>query len=75
MPIKVPQASPVIGFGLKTKKSSEALPVRTIEVNTDAPFGSFAYELAVTAACLAAKAKEQAELQQQNQKSDAAIAA
>ena len=63
MPIKMPQASPVIGFGLGTKKATETLSVRIITVDTDAEFGSFEYERAVIAAALAAKAKEQAEFQ------------
>jgi len=63
MPIKTPQATPVRGFGLGTKKSTDTLPVKTLIVDTEAEFGSYEYERAVIAATLAAKQAEQAELQ------------
>ena len=46
-------------FGLNTNKSSGALPVRSVEVESDDPMGSHGYEESVRLACRAAKAKEQ----------------
>jgi len=62
MAIKTPHASPIRGFALGTKKSTQTLPVRTLIVNTDAPFGSDAYDRAVKAAALAEKKAAQWEL-------------
>jgi hypothetical protein len=71
MAIKTPQAAPVRGFGLRTNKSTETLPVRTLIVDTDAPLGSNAFEESVRHACLAAKAEDQRRLEvEQNAFSD-----
>jgi hypothetical protein len=51
-------------FGVSAKKSSGALPVRTVEVESDEPLGSHAYEESVRLACRAAKAKEQRMLEE-----------
>ena len=51
-------------FGLNTNKSSGALPVRTVEVDSDDPSGSHAYEESVRLACRAAKAEEQRALEE-----------
>jgi hypothetical protein len=56
-------------IGLNTKAATEMLPVRVLEVNTTAEFGSFEYEHAVTAAVLAAKRAEQEGLQEQQSNS------
>jgi hypothetical protein len=66
MPVKPPQATPVRGFGLGTKKATQTLPVRTLIVDTDAPLGSNAFEESVRRACLAAKAAEQLEMEQKD---------
>jgi hypothetical protein len=50
-------------FGVHTRKAMEALPVRTIFIETDAPLGSNAFDEAVRLACLKSKQAEQAELQ------------
>ncbi len=46
-------------FGLNTNKLSGALPVRTVEVDSEEPLGSNGYEESVRLACRAAKAEEQ----------------
>ena len=51
-------------FGLNTNKSSGALPVRTVEVDSDEPLGSHAYEESVRLACRADKAREQRMLEE-----------
>lgn len=51
-------------FGVTTKKSSGALPVRTVEVESDDPLGSHRYEESVRLACRAAKAREQRMLEE-----------
>ena len=51
-------------FGLNTNKSSGALPVRTVEVDSDDPLGSSGYEESVRLACRAAKAEEQRMLEE-----------
>jgi hypothetical protein len=51
-------------FGLNTKKSSGALPVRTVEVDSDDPLDSSGYEESVRLACRAAKAEEQRMLEE-----------
>ena len=51
-------------FGLNTNKSSGALPVRTVEVDSDDPLGSSGYEESVRRACRAAKAEEQRMLEE-----------
>ena len=51
-------------FGLNTNKSSGALPVRTVEVDSDDPLGSSGYEESVRQACRAAKAEEQRMLEE-----------
>jgi hypothetical protein len=59
--------SPTSKFGLNTAKATEFLPVRVIEVNSDAKFGTVAYEEAVRLACLKAKqAEQEAFLKEQN---------
>ena len=63
MPIKTPQAAPIQGFGLGTKKATETHPVKVINVDSDAKFGTVAYEEAVRLACLAAKAEDQRRLE------------
>jgi hypothetical protein len=60
------QSPPLIPskFGLNTNKSSGALPVRTVEVDSDEALGSHGYEESVRLACRAAKAEEQRMLEE-----------
>jgi len=51
-------------FVVNTNKSSGALPVRIVEVDSDDPLGSSGYEESVRLACRAAKAEEQRMLEE-----------
>ena len=50
-------------FAQSTNRSSGFLPIRNLEVDTDAPLGSNAFEESVRLVCIAVKRAEQIELE------------